>query len=228
MNTIIEQIRVLIKTQIRREELNFASLGGGGQTMNIGALEWVLKQLDTLKEQPVMIQWTGNNLKEVIEFTGKSPRFNEWFKTWDEYESYVHSHGDIFKLFNEDGTHLEVPVGAWIFKTPDGQNVPSTFVRQEQSVCESVEHKNDIFEKAECWVSRNYPFAKGQEFDRLVTVYISGVAEGERRAKEIMLKDAVEGVIDNFCYPTKIELNTKITTKGWYGDKVKLVIIKED
>jgi len=51
--SIIDQIRALIKAQIRREELNFASLGGGGQTMNIGALEWVLKQLDTLQEQPV-------------------------------------------------------------------------------------------------------------------------------------------------------------------------------
>ena len=53
MNTIIEKLRALIKMQIRREELNFASLGGGGQTMNIGALEWVLKQLETLQEQPV-------------------------------------------------------------------------------------------------------------------------------------------------------------------------------
>ena len=87
-----------------------------------------------INPKPVMIEWTGNNLKEVIEFTGKSPRFDEWFKTWDEYESYVHSHGNIFKLFNEDGTHLEVPVGAWIFKTPDGRNVPSTFLYQEQPV----------------------------------------------------------------------------------------------
>ncbi len=98
-----------------------------------------------LQEQPVMIKWTGNNLKEVIEFTGKSPRFDEWFKTWDEYESYVHSHGNIFKLFNEDGTHLEVPVGAWIFKTPDGQNVPSTFLYQEQPVCEELGREMDRF-----------------------------------------------------------------------------------
>lgn len=98
----------------------------------LNALSWMEKVLDTLQEQPVMIEWTGNNLKEVIEFTGKSPRFDEWFKTWDEYESYVHSHGDILKLFNEDGTHLEVPVGAWIVKTPDGRNVPSTFLYKEQ------------------------------------------------------------------------------------------------
>lgn len=44
-------IRALITAQIRREKLNFAALGGGGQTMNIEALEWVLKQLDTIGEK---------------------------------------------------------------------------------------------------------------------------------------------------------------------------------
>ena len=87
------------------------------------------------REKPEhMIQWTGNNLKEVIDFTGKSPMFEEWFKSWEEFESYVHSHGDILKLFSEDGSHYEVPVGAWIVKTPDGYNVPSVakYIQQEQ------------------------------------------------------------------------------------------------
>ena len=72
-----------------------------------------------------MIQWTGNNLKEVIDFTGKSPRFEEWFKSWEEFETYVHQHNDILKLFCEDGSHYEVPKGAWIVKSPDGYNLPS-------------------------------------------------------------------------------------------------------
>ena len=72
------------------------------------------------------IQWTGDNLKEVIEFTGRSPKFDEWFKTWEEYEEYVRSHGNIFKMFFEDGSHYEVPVGSWIIKTPDGMNIPYT------------------------------------------------------------------------------------------------------
>lgn len=80
-----------------------------------------------IKQKPVMIQWTGKNLKEVIDFTGKSPRFDEWFKSWEEFEDYVHSHDDILKLFCEDGSHYEVPVGAWIIKTPDGYNIPSRF-----------------------------------------------------------------------------------------------------
>ena len=74
MNPTIEKLRALIKMQIRREELNFASLGGGGQTMNIGALEWVLKQLDTLQEQPV------KDYNKLYKDIAKS----EWFK-----KSYV-------------------------------------------------------------------------------------------------------------------------------------------
>lgn len=79
------------------------------------------------EQKPVMIQWTGKNLKKVIDFTGKSPRFDEWFKSWEEFEDYVHSHDDILKLFCEDGSHYEVPVGAWVVKTPDGYNIPSRF-----------------------------------------------------------------------------------------------------
>ena len=79
------------------------------------------------EQKPKMIQWTGNNLKEVIDLTGKSPRFEEWFKSWEEYENYVHAHNDILKLFCEDGSHYEVPVGAWIVKTPDGYNTPFRF-----------------------------------------------------------------------------------------------------
>ena len=96
------------------------------------------------QEQPVnMIQWTGSNLQEVIDFTGKSPKFGEWFKSWDELESYVHSHGDILKLFSDDGSHFEVPVGAWIVKTPDGYNVPSVarfiHAKQEQPQLPGIE-----------------------------------------------------------------------------------------
>ena len=82
-----------------------------------------------------MIQWTGFNLKEVIDFTGKSPRLEEWFNSWEEYENYVHSHDDILKIFCDDGSHYEVPVGAWIVKTPDGHNVPSVakYVQRERT-----------------------------------------------------------------------------------------------
>ncbi|MBR5896527.1 MAG: hypothetical protein IKZ39_02810 [Lachnospiraceae bacterium] len=99
------------------------------------------------KQQPVMIQWTGKNLKEVIDFTGKSPKFGEWFKSWEDFENYVHSHDDILKLFCEDGSHYEVPVGAWIVKTPDGYNIPSRFRFVQKPAEWSEKRIADIFEK---------------------------------------------------------------------------------
>lgn len=109
--------------------------------------------LSLQQEQPNnIIQWTGNNLKEVIDFTGKSPRFGEWFKSWEEFENYVHTHNDILKLFCEDGSHYEVPVGAWIVKTPDGYNLPSVakYLQQEQP-------KVDLDKEAESyWVDAGW------------------------------------------------------------------------
>ena len=89
-----------------------------------------------------MIQWKGNNLNEVIAFTGKDKNFDKWFKSFEEYEEYVHEHNDIFKLFNEDGSHYEVPVGAWIVKTPDGCKVASKSIFKNKSAEWSEE---DIF-----------------------------------------------------------------------------------
>ena len=72
------------------------------------------------------VLWTGRNLEEVIEFVGKSRKFNEWFKSWEEYEKFVHEHGDIVKLFAPDGLSVDVLPGTWIVKTPEGFNVPMT------------------------------------------------------------------------------------------------------
>ena len=124
--TQIKGIIAAVKVKKHPDEL-----GSIEQCMAAAEIEALNLALDCIKElqqeQPEVqvIQWTGHNLKEVIDFTGKSPRFGEWFKSWKEFESYVHSHGDILKLFSEDGSHFEVPVGAWIVKTPDGYNVPS-------------------------------------------------------------------------------------------------------
>ena len=60
-------------------------------------------------------------------------------------------------------------------------------LHKEQMMKEAVE--GELFKKAEYWVARNYPFAKGEEFDRLVTIYISGVAEGERRGNGTDVKE---------------------------------------
>ena len=96
-------------------------------------LLWLEKQG---KQKPWMIQWKGDNLKEVIGFTGKDKNFEKWFKSFEEYERYVHEHNDIFKLFNENGSHYEIPVGAWIVKTPDGYNIASNAVLKQKSINE--------------------------------------------------------------------------------------------
>ena len=45
-----DRLRAEIKRQIRLENLNFAALGGGGQTFCINTLEWVLKRIDSLQQ----------------------------------------------------------------------------------------------------------------------------------------------------------------------------------
>ena len=70
---------------------------------------WLEKQDE---QKPCMVQWKGDNLKEVIDFTGKDKNFEKWFKSFEEYEKYVHEHNDIFKLFDENGNHYEIPIGA--------------------------------------------------------------------------------------------------------------------
>jgi len=99
------------------------------------------------EQKPYMIQWKGNNLKEVIDFTGKDKNFGKWFKSFEEYEKYVDDHNGIFKLFNADGSHYEIPVGAWIVKTPDGYNVASKAkYKQKSAECNNSILKDKLLE----------------------------------------------------------------------------------
>ena len=95
----------------------------------VECIDWLEKQG---KQKPCMVQWKGDNLKEVIGFTGKDKNFEKWFKSFEEYEKYVHEHNNIFKLFSENGNHYEIPVGAWIVKTPDGYNIASNAVLKQK------------------------------------------------------------------------------------------------
>ena len=73
------------------------------------------------------IIWNGNNLKELIDTIGKHPKFDDWFKSWDEYEEYVHQHGDIFRLYQyDDGGYYEIQKGCEIRKDYYGKWEPVT------------------------------------------------------------------------------------------------------
>ena len=78
------------------------------------------------RKKPVVIEairWTGDNLQEVIGFTGKHPRWSEWFQSWEEYEARVNADGGIFKIITLEGT-MEASPGDWIIRGVKGEHYP--------------------------------------------------------------------------------------------------------
>ena len=77
-------------------------------------------------KRPVIIeaiQWTGDNLREVLDFTGRHEKFSEWFEDWKTYERYVKENGDAFKIFTLEGTMIASP-GDWIIRGIKGEHYP--------------------------------------------------------------------------------------------------------
>ncbi|MBF4433256.1 hypothetical protein ERJ77_01850 [Vibrio anguillarum] len=75
-------------------------------------------RLLTLVDNALMeaIQYTDSNLLNVLAFTGKSKRFNEWFKSDADYVKYVKEHDGLFKIFRESGSFNTAKHGDWIVK----------------------------------------------------------------------------------------------------------------
>lgn len=74
------------------------------------------------RKKPVIIEavlWNGNNLKEVIEFTGQHVSAQH-FK-WEEYEDLVAREG--LKIFTLEGSHMAT-VGDMIIKGVKGECYP--------------------------------------------------------------------------------------------------------
>ncbi|MBV2180939.1 MAG: hypothetical protein KUL86_06845 [Castellaniella sp.] len=69
------------------------------------------------------IRWTGENLRDVIEFTGKHPRWGEWFASWEDYERHVREDGQRFKIFTLEGTMVADP-DDWIIRGVKGEYYP--------------------------------------------------------------------------------------------------------
>lgn len=68
------------------------------------------------------IQWTGNNLKEVLDFTGKADNWGEYFATFEEYEEHVAGDGFRFKVFTPCLT-LIAEVNDWVVRTHEDEIV---------------------------------------------------------------------------------------------------------
>ena len=82
------------------------------------------------RKRPVVIeaiQWTGENLREIIDFTGLNDSAKHF--SWEEYEALVKKEG--LKIFTLEGTHM-ASIGDYIIKGVAGEVYPC---------------KPDIFEK---------------------------------------------------------------------------------
>ena len=69
------------------------------------------------------IQYTGNNLADVFAFTGKHPKWDEWFASWDEYVAHVRNDRWAFKILTLEGTMEALP-GDWIIRGTAGEHYP--------------------------------------------------------------------------------------------------------
>lgn len=74
------------------------------------------------RKKPVVIRamrWTGDNLREVIDFTGRHPSADSW--TWEYFEEVVRTKG--LKIFTLEGHHMAT-VGDWIIEGVKGEHYP--------------------------------------------------------------------------------------------------------
>ena len=74
------------------------------------------------RKKPVVIeavQWTGDNLREIIDFTGLHESAKKW--AWEEYEKVVALQG--LKIFTLEGP-LNASPGDYIIKGVQGEFYP--------------------------------------------------------------------------------------------------------
>ena len=82
-----------------------------------------MKEAKAYQKKPVKIQaiqWTGDNLKDVIRFTGWHKSASEKW-TWEEYKQVVKEKG--LKIFTMEGSYI-AKVGSYIIKGVEGEFYP--------------------------------------------------------------------------------------------------------
>ena len=69
--------------------------------------------------QESALLYTGDNLKQVLNFAGKHPNFNAWFKDFDDYQAHVIKHNMVFKFWCRGKEYRLMP-GEYIIRTVTG------------------------------------------------------------------------------------------------------------
>lgn len=65
------------------------------------------------------IQWTGNNLEKVLEFTGKADNWDEYFESFEQYAEHVACDGFRFKIYTPCHTLVAMP-DDWVVRNHEG------------------------------------------------------------------------------------------------------------
>lgn len=216
MNTIIEKIRAEVN-RLMRENSSSSGLEGGvlNLTYEDGintALNDVLEILDTLQEQPVELD-EKTLLTEMANVYGTYTR-----------PDYIEENTA------EAGCDFECAIARHFYEL--GR-------QSKEQVCEDV--SEDVEEAAEEYASDEMmsglaerAFIAGAKWqkaqsdkdlsEKIASAYQLGLADKEK----MMMKEAVEGCVTmyaNKAYPTLIGIRERI---GDTGDKVKIIIVKED
>ena len=82
--------------------------------------------MEKYRKKPVVVEaikYCGDNLEDVLAFTGKHPRWDEWFASFDEYAAHVANDHQMFKILTLEGTMKAMP-GDWVIKGVQGEFYP--------------------------------------------------------------------------------------------------------
>ena len=197
----IEKIRAIIKRQIKREEFNFRALGGGGQTFCINTLEWVLKQLDTIEEEPVKGLDVTDFCKPIDPGIAQCIADHSW------------------EMLGEEPVIEELEEAAWncVLDSVDVNN-PVLLPKYKELLLH-------LFRAGANW---QYQKDRGE----FAKIKAKTWCEGFDAHKEQMMKDVVEGKIygydDGSFELIASWLDLPKESKFKDGEKVKLIIVKED
>lgn len=138
------------------------------------------------KKKPVVveaIQWTGENLSEIIEFTGNNPRWNDWFLSWAEYEQRVRQDGNTFKIITLEGT-MSASLGDWIIRGVNDEYYPckpDIFAKTYQSVDQTVDFPEELPEvndNSQIWSQSAYDVGYSEGWNDCRKKFIKSLSGG--------------------------------------------------